>query len=229
MIFPIGDQNVEGGYKPYVTYTLLALNVLVFIFQASLTLVQYEAFIHAFGLIPVDLVSGKNTFTLISSTFLHGNLSHILGNMLFLWVFADNIEAVAGHWRFILYYLAGGLIAGLIHVAFNVDSPIPTIGASGAISAILGTYLVFFPRSRIRVLILFFFTSVYIPAIFFLGIWILMQLYSGVGSLSAAGVMESGVAWWAHIGGFFFGVLYGLVYKKRLLYSFEDTSDDSTI
>lgn len=229
MIFPIGDQNVEGGYKPYVTYSLLAINIAVFFYQSSLTLPEYEQLIDSYGVIPAELTNGKNIFSLLSSTFLHGNFMHLLGNMLFLWVFADNIEAVAGHGRFLLYYLAGGVIAGLIHTAFNLGSPIPAIGASGAISAVLGTYMVFFPRSQIKLLIPIFFTSTYVPAIFFLGVWIIMQLYSGVGSMNAAGVMETGVAWWAHIGGFFFGMLFGLINKRRMVYLYEEGDDVPTV
>lgn len=229
MIFPIGDQNVEGGHKPYVTYTLMGLNIIVFLFQSGLQMNDYQAFIHAFGVVPTEILNGNNLLSLFTSTFLHGSFAHLFGNMLFLWVFADNIEAVAGHGRFLVYYLAGGIIAGLIHVAFNLTSPIPAIGASGAISAVLGTYFIFFPRSEIRVLILFFFRSVYVPALFFLGIWIAMQLYSGVGSLSAAGLTGSGVAWWAHIGGFFFGVLYGLGNKRKLVYAHIESSPDQLV
>ena len=229
MIFPIGDQNVEGGYRPYVAYSLLVINVLVWLYQSVLDLPEYEQLIHQFGMIPAEILEGKGWYTLITSMFLHGDFLHLLGNMLFLWIFADNIEAVAGHGRFLMYYLLGGLTAGLIHVAFNLYSPIPTIGASGAISAVLGSYLVFFPRSQVRVIVLFLFSSFYVPAVLFLGIWILMQLYSGVGSLNAAGVMESGVAWWAHIGGFFFGVLYGLRYKRKFVSGFIDPDDASTV
>lgn len=228
MIFPIGDQNVEGGYRPYVTYTLLTLNILVFIWQINMPPGQFEQFIDQFGAIPVEILSGNRIYTLFTSVFLHAGPAHLIGNMLFLWVFGDNIEAVAGHGKFLLYYITGGVVAGLAHLAFNLTSPIPAIGASGAISAILGTYLIFFPRSQIRVLILFFFRSVYIPALFFLGIWILMQLYSGVGSLSAAGG-ATGVAWWAHIGGFFFGVMYGLWNKKQMVYAVSVPEKDSLV
>ncbi|SRR5690606_36626259 len=217
MIFPIGDQNVEGGSKPFVTYSLLLANILLFYYHFTLPPDAFESFFFQYGAVPADILEGKNLFSLFSSIFLHGGIAHLLGNMLFLWVFADNIEAVAGHWRFLFYYLAGGLAAGLFHVIFNPGSTIPAIGASGAISAVLGTYFIFFPRSQIRVLIIFFFRSVYVPALVFLGIWIAMQLYSGVGTLnSAAG--SGGVAWWAHIGGFFFGVMYGLIYKRKLVY-----------
>ena len=227
MIFPIGDQNVEGGYRPIVTYVLIALNTLVFGYQLTIDPADLNRFFLEFGAVPADILNGRQWYSLFSSIFLHGSVAHFLGNMLFLWVFADNIEAVAGHWRFLIFYLLGGLIAGLAHIAFNQTSGVPAIGASGSISAVLGTYLVFFPRSHVRVLVLFFFRSVYIHAIFFLGFWILLQLYSGIGSLN--NVSGEGVAWWAHIGGFFFGVVYGLVYKRKMVQSWREATRDQLV
>ena len=138
---------------------------------------------------------------------------HLIGNMLFLWVFADNIEAIVGTFNFIIFYLLGGIVGALIHIALNSGSEMPMVGASGAISAVMGAYLVMFPSSRIKVLILILFTSVYIPAIFFLGFWIIQQMFAGIGSLQPVGE-ESSVAWWAHIGGFVFGMLAGFLARK---------------
>jgi membrane associated rhomboid family serine protease len=145
--------------------------------------------------------------------FLHGSWAHFLGNMLFLWVFADNIEASVGSVRFTFFYLLGGILASLAHIYFNLGSLVPTIGASGAISAVMGAYLVMFPGSKIKVIVIFFFLTFRLPAFIFLGFWIGQQLLSGFASvgMSAAG---GGVAWWAHIGGFAFGLLWGLLNRK---------------
>ena len=150
-------------------------------------------------------------YTLFTSIFLHGGLGHLLGNMLFLWIFADNIEARIGSGRFILFYALAGLIAHGVHIYFNLNSSVPTIGASGAISGVMGAYLAMFPSSRVRVL--FFVFPFYIPAFLFLGIWMYMQVESGMGILQHAAA-DDGVAYWAHIGGFAFGVLAGLAFRS---------------
>lgn len=176
--------------------------------------------------------------TLITCMFLHGGWMHLIGNMLFLWVFGDNIEAIMGNIRFLIFYLLGGLFATFAHIAAGLvaGSPemasccepcvllnacetassacpgsIPSLGASGAISAVLGAYIVFFPKSRIKVLIFFFVTTV--PAVVFLGLWFVEQLISGVGSMGPLTAQTAGVAWWAHIGGFIFGLIYGWINK----------------
>lgn len=238
MIFPIGDTNVKGGYKPYISYSFIGINILVFLVQynfAGRLYCDYAA-------IPNELLAGDKLFTVFTSMFMHGGWMHLIGNMMFIWVFADNIEAVLGNVPFLLFYIAGGLVATALHVGAeyitlpdvlegcckpcvagmgcSVETNIPacptfapTVGASGAISAVLGAYMVFFPKSKIKV---FFFISTFsVPALLFLGFWFLEQIISGVGAFSAIG-LGGGVAWWAHIGGFLFGLAYGLLNKNRI-------------
>lgn len=211
MIFPIGDDQVRGGHFPLISYGFIAINVLVFIFQTSMPQAQLEAFIFDYGSIPYETVRGQDWLTLITSMFLHGGWMHLIGNMLFLWVFADNIESTIGSGRFLLFYLLGGLAAHAAHIYFNWNSNIPTVGASGAISAVMGAYLVMFPVSRVKVLILVF--PLRVPAILFLGFWIWQQWLNGTATLNVPTAESSGVAWWAHIGGFAFGVLAGLYFR----------------
>jgi len=214
MIFPIGDDNIEGGHKPIVSYSLIAINVAIFVFQ--LTLPQVDGFLNHFGVLPAEIVQGQDLFTLMTSMFLHGGLMHLLGNMLFLWIFADNIEAVIGSSLFFTFYVMGGLFASAVHIITDMNSMIPTVGASGAISAVMGTYLVMFPKSRIKMIFVIFFKTFHLPAIAFLGLWFAQQLLSGVGSFAPATADEGGgVAWWAHIGGFVYGLIIGWIFKQK--------------
>ncbi len=213
MFFPIGDTQVKGGSRPLFSYTFIAINVLIFFFQFSLSPQNLNAFILTYGTIPDDIMHQQGYSTLFTNMFLHGGWMHLIGNMLFLWVFADNIEAVIGNFYFLLFYLLGGVSASLIHVYFNMGSTIPSIGASGAISAVLGAYIVMFPKSKIKVLVLMFFRSFQVAALYFLGFWIVQNLFSGFASLGANTADTAGVAWWAHIGGFAFGVLAGFFFK----------------
>lgn len=202
MLFPYGDDQVHGGHKAVLSYLLIALNVLIFFWQLGDP--DGMGYAHRYAFVPSRLFYPDQWYTLFSSLFLHAGLSHLIGNMVFLWIFADNIESTIGSWRFLLFYLAGGIVATLAHVFTDPLSSIPLIGASGAISAVLGAYLVLYPRSRIKVFFIIF--PFRVPAILFLVVWFYMQMSNGVGSLNGA---ESGVAWWAHIGGFVFGVLSG--------------------
>ena len=214
MIFPIGDDQIKGGYKPIFSYSFIAVNILLFLYEMHLqTSRQLGDFIMHYGAIPTDIMMGDNYYTLFTNMFLHGGWMHLIGNMLFLWIFADNIESTIGNIRFLLFYLAGGIIASIIHVLLNTGSEIPSIGASGAISAVMGTYLIMFPGSRVKVLVIYFFRSFYLSAIIFLGFWIVFQLYNGISTLGENN-NTGGVAHWAHIGGFAFGILYGLFAKK---------------
>jgi hypothetical protein len=169
-----------------------------------------------------DVSIGQAVFPFLSSIFLHGGWMHLLGNMWFLWIFGDNIEDRLGHLRFLLFYLAAGLGAGLFHVAFNLSSAVPAVGASGAISGILGAYFVLFPRSRVVTLIPLFVTffTVELPAAIILGYWFLIQTLSGLGSLGARA--SGGVAWWAHIGGFVLGIVLAKLVRtqppRRIVY-----------
>ena len=215
MFFPIGDEQVERGHKPIFSYLFLAVNILVFIFEISLDAESLNAFTFSFGAIPSEFLHGHQLYSLVTSLFLHGGWGHLLGNMLFLWVFADNIEATLGNIRFFIFYIAGGIAATLFHGLLNPASDIPLIGASGAISAVLGAYLVYFPHSRIKVLELLLFSSFRVPALAFLGIWIVNQFIAGYGSLSHVAEESAGVAYWAHIGGFVYGIIIGF-YTRRI-------------
>jgi len=210
MFFPIGDDNIKGGHRPIFSYSLILINVVIFGYEMQLG-GGLNAFVRTYGAIPSEIMQGADLYTLLTSTFLHGGIMHLLGNMLFLWIFADNIEAVIGNMRFLIFYLLGGLVAHAAHIAYDPSSMVPTVGASGAIAAVMGAYLVMFPRSRVRVLFLIF--PFHIPAFIFLGLWIYFQLESGIGSLQMRGEQIGGVAYWAHIGGFVFGVLYGFYYR----------------
>jgi len=217
MIFPIGDDQIRGGYKPIFSYIFIAANVILFLYEINLPSIKHlNEFIGHYGTIPHDIMSGEHYYTLFTNMFLHGGWMHLLGNMLFLWIFADNIEATLGNFKFLSFYILGGIIATIVHVLLNPDSQIPSIGASGAISAVMGTYLIMFPASRVKVLVVYFFSSFYVSAIVFLGMWMLFQLYSGISSLGD-NINAGGVAYWAHIGGFGFGILYGIV--ARMFFS----------
>lgn len=215
MIFPIGDDQVRGGHKPFFAYLLIGINVAVFLFQLTIPSSYQEAFVQTYGVIPAEIVAGQDYYTLFTNIFLHGGWMHLIGNMLFLWVFADNIEAVVGKFPFLLFYFCGGLAATFTHIAFNLHSPVPAIGASGAISAVLGAYLVMFPASTVKVYVLILFRTFYMPALFFLGIWGVQQFINGFISIVPSSAYTSGVAWWAHIGGFLFGMAYGFIIRRR--------------
>jgi len=213
MIIPVGDENVKGGAKPIFSYSFLAINILIFLFHISLGSVEaFNQFANTFGAIPSEILRQEDLFTLITSIFLHGGLMHLAGNMLFLWIFADNIEATAGNLHFIFFYFLGGLVASLAHVFLTTTPDIPTVGASGAISAVMGAYIVCFPKSKIKMMVLILFKSFYIPAMLFLGFWFAQQIIS---SFTVVDSSQGGVAWWAHIGGFVFGVVYALLFFKK--------------
>ena len=216
-MFPIGDDNVRGSRPSFVNYILIVINVIVFLYQATLTPDAAQGFVNRWGVIPVNILSGNDLITLLTSMFMHGGWLHLIGNMLFLWVFGDNIEAVLGHFGYLLFYLAGGLAASAAHIMFNPESIVPSVGASGAISAVLGAYIVLFPGSRIRTVVLTFGLFVtYVSAMVFLGIWFITQLFSGVASIGVQTAQTGGVAFWAHIGGFVFGLLAGFLMKGRV-------------
>jgi len=214
MFFPIGDTQVEGGYKPNVAYGLIVANVIIFLYEATLGPMECQAFIIEYGSIPAEITSGIDMHTLFTSMFLHGGWLHLIGNMLFLWVFADNIEAIVGSAMFLFFYIAGGLMGSAAHILMDTSSIIPSVGASGAISAVMGAYLVMFPKSRIKVFILFFTTQM--PALVFLLLWFGQQMISGLGDLTPQVQESAGVAWWAHIGGFVFGVAMGFAFRGKV-------------
>ena len=216
MFFPVGDDQVVGGHKPLFSYSFLVINILVFLYQLSLSSEGCAAFVYQFGTIPQEIVTGQDYYTLLTNMFLHAGFMHILGNMLFLWVFADNIEATIGNLNFLVFYLLGGLAASLTHIYLNPVSEIPAVGASGAIAAVLGAYMVLFPQNKIKIRFLLFKPFV-MPAIIVLGMWFGSNLFSGIGSLGPESAQTSGTAWWAHIGGFVFGLIIGFLAKNTYM------------
>ena len=219
-MIPLRDLNPTRT-TPVVNYLIIALNVLVFLrelsFGPDLERELFNvAFIPARFWIPGYLL--PNLATIFISMFLHGGFLHIASNMLYLWIFGDNIEDQLGHGRYLFFYLACGFGATLSHAFFNPTSRVPAIGASGAIAGVLGAYLILFPRARVTTLIpIFIFITIReLPAIFILGFWFVLQLFSGVGSLSAAGQEQAGgVAYFAHIGGFVLGMILIAVMRPR--------------
>lgn len=205
-MFPIRDHN-PSGRTPYVTYALIAANVGVFL-SYWLTIPSENAlgyFFATWGLVPAEVTAGADLHSIFTSMFLHGGWMHLVGNMLFLWIFGDNLEDIMGHVRYALFYLACGLAAAILQVAADPGSYIPMVGASGAIAGVMGGYLLLFPRAKVDVLFIFiiFFRVFPIPAWIMLGIWFAIQLFSGVNTPSDAG----GVAYWAHAGGFIAGLV----------------------
>ena len=221
MFLPIGDDQVRGGFTPHLAYGLIVVNVAIFIYQSSLEPFQIEQFLTTYGSIPKEISSGEDYFTLLTSMFLHGGFMHLAGNMLFLWIFADNVEASVGSKVFLVVYLLSGLAAHFGQIWFDPDSNVPMVGASGALAGIMGAYLVMFPRSQVRGYLFVF--RVALPAFAFLIFWFVQQSFSGYASLQAAHEQGGGVAWWAHIGGFLFGVLAGFWMRRNFrLPSHED-------
>ncbi len=215
-MIPIRDENPIRRV-PFVNYTLIAINVLVFLWQISLGPSGEQA-LYWMALVPRNVTSGLDLGdmrALFTSMFMHAGLAHLLGNMLYLWIFGDNVEDALGHARYLFFYLAGGVAASLTHVLLYPASTVPTVGASGAIAATLGAYLLLFPQRRVVTLIPFgFFIQVArIPAAIVLGFWFLSQLWEGTLALGMAEL--GGVAFWAHIGGFVFGAVVGPLLRRR--------------
>jgi membrane associated rhomboid family serine protease len=217
-MIPLKD-DVPTLTFPYVTIAVIAVNVFVFMYQLTLGASGTENFIYSAAAIPYEITHFVDIrprsfvpppFTLFTAMFVHGGLLHLAGNMLFLWIFGDNIEDVLGHFRYILFYLASGVIASLAHVLVEPSSIMPMIGASGAIAGVLGAYFLLFPRAQVLTLVflIFFVTVVRIPAVIFLGFWFLLQIFSsGYGG---------GIAWYAHIGGFMAGAAGIMLLKPRV-------------
>jgi membrane associated rhomboid family serine protease len=210
-MFPVSDV-IPSRTTPYVTISLILINTLAFLFEWQLSNRELQLFLREFGAVPAYLSASS----VLTSMFLHGGWLHFGGNMLYLWIFGDNVEDRFGHGRFLAFYLFCGTIALFGQVSFNPYSLVPIIGASGAIAGVMGAYFVLYPHSRVltAVVIVFFFDLVEIPAIFFLGVWFLMQLFSGVGSIGAPGA-GGGVAFWAHVAGFVTGLAFGLFRRWR--------------
>jgi membrane associated rhomboid family serine protease len=212
-MIPLRDV-IPSRTTPYVTVGLIALNVLVFLFQTSLSERSSEIFVYTFGLVPAQF-SLLNVFT---AMFVHAGLGHVAGNLLFLWIFGDNVEDRFGHGRFVFFYVVCGFVAAFVQTALYPDSPIPMVGASGAIAGVMGAYLVMYPHSR--VLMLFPFPPILfeLPAVLFLGMWFFIQFLNGIGSLPMfqTDQISGGVAFWAHVAGFVAGlVLVGFMRRPE--------------
>ena len=237
MLFPIADENDDRRSTPWVNYTIILVNIFVFVFFQGLG--SNDRFTYAFSTVPGEIITGRDIvtpdrimvapltgqrvampglqptpipvwLTLITSMFMHGGIAHIFGNMLFLWIFGDNIEDCIGHFRYLIFYLVCGVLAGLAHVfstfvfaGNELSLLVPSLGASGAISGVLGAYILLFPTKRVTVLLSWFVTQV--PAFVAIGLWFVFQLVSGLGMLGS-GSQQGGVAYAAHIGGFIAGL-----------------------
>ncbi len=222
MFIPLKDLNPSRTY-PFVNVTLILANITVFIYElgleATLPRRAYEALLLSYSTVPARFpafLSGHASFEvsfapLVTSMFLHYGFLHIAGNMLFLWIFGDNVEDFFGHIAYLFFYLVCGVGAGLLHVLFNLHSSIPAVGASGAISGVMGAYMLLHPRARILTLVFIF--PLPVPAVIFLGLWYVMQFVSGINALG--GGPSGGVAWWAHIGGFLLGMLLTTLARRR--------------
>ena len=210
-MIPLRDV-IPSRTFPLFTVTFIVLNSVAFLFEISLPEDALQTFLVTYGVVPARL----DWLTVLTSMFLHGGWLHFLGNMLYLWIFGDNVEDRLGHGRYVLFYLACGAAAALAHVWMNPASTVPTIGASGAIAGVMGAYFVLYPHSRVLSLVPLFiiWEMIEVPAILFLGLWFLMQFFSGVGAVAEAGVETGGVAFWAHVAGFVAGAAAVLVLKK---------------
>ena len=218
-MIPLRD-TIRSYNFPVVNWSLIILNTLVFLYQIGLSQSELFSFIRTFGMVPSQIIGldSASWTTLFTNMFLHGGFFHLISNMWILYIFGDNVEDRLGSIRYLFFYILGGLAANLVQLYFAQGSSVPVIGASGAIAGVLGGYFLLFPRARVITLFLLFFFPwfVEIPAVVFLGFWFVSQLYSGLFSLAMpSGVQMGGIAWWAHIGGFIFGVLMINVFGHR--------------
>lgn len=235
MLLPIGDDNRGRLTTPYVVYIIVAINVVMFlVFQQATSTEAGAEFTYAYSAVPyeithnVDLIAPVRVpggtvipqfpgpspiwLTLLTSMFMHGGWMHILGNLLFLWIFGDNVEDNFGHGKFLIFYLVCGFAASFSQIVVDPNSPIPSLGASGAIAGVLGAYLIMFPRNRVRTLV-FFFAAIDLPAVVVLGLWIVLQIYSQY--TATFGHAQGGVAYMAHIGGFATGLVLCFLFRTR--------------
>ncbi len=219
-MIPVSD-TVRSRTFPYVNVALIVTSIIIFVYELTLSGLELNRFFIEHGVIPVQLIdwleepSGlAEPLTVITSAFIHGGWLHLAGNMLYLWVFGDNVEDALGHVRYLLFYLVSAVGAVALEVAMDTDAIIPMIGASGAIAGVLGAYLVLYPRATVGVLVpLFFFATVPVPAVLLIGFWFVLQLFSGFASMGTATGASEGIAVWAHVGGFLTGFLIVLVMR----------------
>ncbi len=214
-MFPIRDHNPSERI-PYVTYTLIALNVAIYLYGLAFFEhnYQYELLYQEFGMVPARISAGENYISLVTSIFLHGGFMHLAGNMLFLWIFGDNLEDDMGHVPFLIFYLAAGVAGDFAQFIVDPNSPIPTIGASGAIAGVMGGYLLLYPKAKVDIFVFFIIIIrvIPVPAWLMLGLWFALQVFNGLGADPNAG----GVAHWAHAGGFVIGLILTLPLWRRL-------------
>jgi len=212
-VIPLRD-SLRPRTAPFINWILIAVNLYIFIREIMLPPGELNEVFYTLGLIPSNvshlIFSGSpldvSMISFITAMFLHGGWMHVLSNMLFLWVFGDNVEDRLGHLRYLFFYLAAGIVGSIAHIMSNPFSEVPIIGASGAVAGVLGAYFVTFPRARVLTLIpiIIFFTIVEIPAVIFLALWFVLQIFNGTASLGGA---ADAVAWWAHVGGFLAGIV----------------------
>jgi len=222
-MLPIGDERDPDAGPAIVTWALVALNVAAFLLEVARPADAMQAFVTAWGVVPREYSTGRDLAphiplpfwsTLLTSMFLHGGWLHLGGNMLYLWIFGDNLEHRMGHVRFLVFYLLCGLAAGIAHIVFNSDSGVPTVGASGAISGVLGGYLLLFPKNRVRVLM--YGGISHVPAVVVLGMWIVIQVLNSAGAMAqTSDTGGGGVAYLAHVGGFAAGLLLAKLFARR--------------
>lgn len=220
-MIPLRDNTYSHSF-PFVNVTIIVLNVLIFLYQQTLPEDLSVLFYYNFGVIPAQVISQIITgesllitgLPFVTCIFLHGSWLHLLGNMLYLWIFGDNVEDRIGHFRYLLFYLLIGIISSIAHIISVPESQVPIIGASGAIAGVMGAYLITFPKAKILTLVpvFFFITFIQVPAIIYLPIWFIMQVISG---LSTTGISADAVAWWAHIGGFIGGIILMPFFARR--------------
>ncbi len=211
-MIPLRDV-IPSRSTPYVTVTIIVLNTIAWIYELAMPRQELEVFLQIFGVVPAAFIPS----TLVTSMFLHGGWSHVIGNMLYLWIFGDNVEDRMGHGRFVVFYLLCGFVAAFGQIVMDPGSTVPMIGASGAIAGVMGAYFVLYPHSRVLTLIPFiiFFDIVEIPAIFLLGFWFVMQLFSAGAIAVTANTGGGGVAFMAHVAGFVMGVVGVFVFRRK--------------
>ncbi|HEX2948304.1 MAG TPA: rhomboid family intramembrane serine protease [Armatimonadota bacterium] len=226
-MLPFRDYNPSRTF-PLVTISLIALNVLVFLYMLTLQAQGDQVllrFVQRAAVIPLEYTTGHDIppesihpiyLTVFTAMFMHAGFLHLAGNMLYLWIFGNNIEDIMGHGRFLIFYLLCGVIATATHIASDPTSPLPSLGASGAIAGVLGAYLVKFPRAQVDTCVFFIFiTVIRLPAIIVLAGWFILQLFQGVAALSTGASHQGGTAFWAHIGGFIAGMIFVNLFQKR--------------
>ncbi len=210
MLFPIGDDNSSNKTPAFVTYGLIALNLIFFFVEMS----GGEPFIERWSVVPRRLIAnpGEDFITVFTSMFMHGGWMHLLGNMLYLWIFGDNVENRFGHIKFLIFYLLCGIAATVAQVAVSANSTVPNLGASGAISGVLGAYILMFPKGQVKVLMGRGIAT--LPAFVVLGLWIVLQFFNGLGSITQS-AETGGVAYMAHIGGFVAGLVLAFIFNSN--------------